>query len=170
MNHKYLVAIIGLAATFGLAGCTSFTPVYGDVSSSGISAARFNFAPPGTRSAQLILSRLDVVFPGPAGPGDPVLSVVATEQGLSRGMVELDGPEPSGVRVEATVTITQNDQVVFTATRFADTAYQGGELTPSTIFSATGARETAARAVAESLRVAILAGYRPPVVASVPGN
>jgi hypothetical protein len=170
MTHKHLVAIIGLAAALSLSGCTSFTPVYGDVSSTGISAARFNFAPPETRSAQLIMSRLDIVFPGPAGPGDPILSVVATEQGLSRGLVELDGPEPRGVRVEATVTITKNDQVVFTATRFADTAYQGGELTPTTIFSATGARETAARAVAEALRVAILAGYRPPIVASVPGN
>jgi hypothetical protein len=163
MTMKQLLGPIaaGLLA-LGLSACTSFAPVYGDVSSTSVSAARFNFAPPKNRLEQIILNRLDIACPGPANPGDPVLTVTAATTGLAGGLSDaIDVGNPVSTRVEATVTITHGDQVVFTTRRFTDSTYQSGKLTPTDVFSATGAQETAARSTAESLRAAILAGYRP---------
>jgi len=65
------------------------------------------------------------------------------------------------MRVEATVTIRQPDGQTVSFTRFADTSYQGEKLSPTNYESEIGAEEAAAHAVAEALRAAILAGYRP---------
>jgi hypothetical protein len=146
-----------------LTACTSFAPVYGDRSTTGISAARFNFAPPNNRLEQVILNRLKLAFPGEAGPGDPLLDIAAGTSSLPRSMSDtFDVSRPANFRLTATVTITQAEKTLFTASRFNDSAYQGGRLTPVDIETANGARESAARSVAESLRAAILAGYVPP--------
>jgi hypothetical protein len=169
MNRKHF---LGLAAAFvavALSGCTSFTPVYGDMSSAGIANARFNFAPPKSRLEQVIYNRLAIAFPGPASVTDPLLTVSAGTAGVAGGMSNAVAvANQVTTRVEATVTITQGDQVLFTATRFTDSAYQSGKLTPTDIMSSTGAQETAAQSTAESLRAAILAGYRPGMVPIVP--
>ncbi|MVS97490.1 hypothetical protein [Devosia marina] len=144
-----------------LAGCTSLAPVYGDPASGrDVSSVRFNFAPPDSHIEQIILNRLKVAFPGPALLSDPVLDIAASTsspQGSMSNAYEV--ARPVNVRVEATVTIMDGEETIFEATRFTDTAYQSGKLTPTDIASAAGARETAARSTAEALRAAILAGY-----------
>lgn len=161
MNRRTALLLLGTGAlATALAGCTSFTPVYGDASP--VSTARFNFADPGNRLEQIILQRLQLAFPGPAAPSDPVLRVTATTPGIPE--IKSDAYDvgiPMPVRVEATVSITSGDQVLLQATRFSDTAYQSEKLSPTNAASLIGAQETAARSTAESLRAAILAGYRP---------
>jgi hypothetical protein len=155
-----------LAATALLAGlvtaCTSFAPVYGDRSATSAQAVRFNFAAPDSRMEQIIFDRLKLAFPGQAGPDDPVLDLVATTDHPPRSISNAyPVARPINVRGQATVTITKGKEVLFEATRFADSAYQSGKLTPTDMASAQGAQENVAEGVAESLRAAILAGYRP---------
>jgi len=168
MDRRHVLAIItaGLFAV-GLSGCTSFSPVYGDMSGAGLADARFNFAPPTNRLEQVILNRLAVAFPNPAGPDDPVLSVSASSSSPQRALSDaFDVGVPINVQVQASVTIAAGGQRLFSATRFTDTAYQGGKLSPTNQASAEGAREQAAESTAEALRAAILAGYRPGAVST----
>lgn len=151
-----------------LAGCTSFAPVYGTSAAGGIASARFNFLPPGSRIEQLIIDRLKVAFPGEASPQDPTLDIAASVGSYPGSISDaFDVARPANVRVTASVTIARDDAVLFAATRFSDTAYQNGKLTPVDIASSAGAQETAARNAAEAIRAAILSGYRPGVTASV---
>lgn len=163
-RRMFTLAGVGLLA-LGLSGCTSFTPVYGDMSDAGLANARFNFASPTNRLEQVILNRLAVAFPNPAGPNDPVLSVSASSSSSQQALSDaFDVGAPINVQVRASVTITSGGERLFSATRFTDTAYQGGKLSPTNQASAEGAREQAAESTAEALRAAILAGYRPGVV------
>lgn len=162
MRRGLRAALAGgiLAAT--LAGCTSFAPVYGDRTGGDMASARFNFAAPDSRVEQIILNRLKLSFPEPALPSDPTLDIAAAVSAPQNSMSDAYAvARPVNVRVEATVTIRRNNETVFEARRFADTAYQGGKLTPVDLASGEGASEVAARATAEALRAAILAGYRP---------
>ena len=161
-----LTKLLALSATTLLAGllaaCTSFAPVYGDRSGAGMESVRFNFASPDSRLEQIIFDRLKLAFPGQAGPNDPVLDIVVTTASLPGSQSNAFSiARPVNTRVEAALTIKGDDAVEFSATRFADTAYQSGKLTPVDIASVAGAQETAARSVAEALRAAVLAGYRP---------
>ena len=158
MNRMKLLSIVATAllATI-LAACTSFSPVYGDRSGPDLQSARFNFAVPDSRLEQIIFDRLKLAFPGQAGPNDPILDIAATTSSLPGSMSNaIAVARPVNIRVEATVTITKDDRTLFEATRFADTAYQSGKLTPVDIASTQGAEETAAKAAAESLRLTIL--------------
>jgi hypothetical protein len=161
VKHILTVLASGLMALV-LAGCTSFAPVYGDMSDTGIAAARFNFTAPDTRLEQLVRNRLQSAFPNPATLLDPVLTVSVRTAGVSGILSDVyDINEPVGRRVEATVTITRGEETLFTATRFVDTSYQSGRLELGNGLASAGAQEVAARSVAEALRAAILAGYRP---------
>jgi len=158
---KAVLAATLLAGT--LAGCTSFTPVYGDhAGGRSMAEVRFNFASPDSHLEQIILNRLKLAFPGPALPSDPTLDIdVATRSPRGPMSDAYAVAQPVNVRVEATVTIESGNEILFEATRFTDTAYQGGKLTPTNAFAGTGAREAAAESLAEALRAAMLAGYRP---------
>lgn len=160
MRRALLSALLTGATALVLAGCSGFTPVYGERSA--LATARFNFAPPTNRVEQIILNRLAIAFPNSGSAGDPVLKVSASSTSLGSNLSNaVSVGALSATRVEASVTITQGETTLFSATRFTDTSYQGGKLTPTDIASGTGAEETAAQSTAESLRAAILAGYRP---------
>lgn len=170
MSRRRVLALLGGGMlTLSLAGCTSFSPVYGDMSGGGLASARFNFAEPSNRLEQVILNRLRVAFPNAAGPGDPVLRVVARSTSPAAALSDAFAVgTPVNVGVQATISIVQDEQTLFTATRFTETAYQGGKLSPSNLLSAEGTREAAAESTAEALRAAILAGYRPGMVSTQP--
>ena len=162
MIRTKLLSLAAMALLAGLlTACTSFAPVYGDRSGPSMEAVRFNFASPDSRLEQIIFDRLKLAFPSEAGPDDPVLDIAASTVSLPGSMSNAFAvARPANVRVQATVAITNDDRVLFQATRFADTAYQSGKLTPVDIASSAGARETAAKAAAEGLRLSILSGYR----------
>ncbi|UYN98333.1 MAG: hypothetical protein KIT02_10180 [Devosia sp.] len=159
-RSRFLVVLGAGLVSLALSGCTSLAPVYGD--RSGAEAIRFNFASPSNRMEQLVLNRLRVAFPGAAGAADPVLTVRASS---ASAYTPKSDPfrirDPKAEAVQATVTIRQGDEILLEATRSAETAYQDATLSLTDQESEIGAEETAARAVAESLRLAILAGYRP---------
>lgn len=169
MKPNRLATLIGVALlSLALAACSSFTPVYGDRAGGGLSEARFFFAEPGSRIEQIVLNRLRTVFPQPARPGDPTLSVSVSAGGAYEGISNaFPARRPLGRRVTATVSIVGADGTAFSATRFVDTSYQSDSVTPADAAAADGAMERAARAVAESLRAAILADYRPGMSALV---
>ncbi|MHA6298284.1 hypothetical protein [Devosia sp. CAU 1758] len=162
-KHKLLPIAIALTLLGLLAGCTSFAPVYGDRATDGsLASARFNFAPSNSRLEQIILDRLKVAFPGEASPLDPVLDISASAGGLPGSVSNaFSVSRPANIRVTATATISQGGIVLFETTRFSDTSYQTGKLTPVEIASASGTQEAAARSTAEAIRAAILAKYRP---------
>jgi hypothetical protein len=163
LNRTKFLAIAATALLAGfLTACTSFAPVYGGRSGAGMEAVRFSFASPDSRLEQIVLGRLKLAFPGEAGPNDPVLDITVTTASLPGSQSNaFSVARPVNLRVEATLTVTRDGEVEFSATRFADTAYQSGKLTPVDIASVAGAQETAARSVAEALRLSILSGYRP---------
>lgn len=163
MTRTKLLSLAAMALLASLlTACTSFAPVYGDRPGAGMDSVRFNFASPDSRIEQIIFDRLKLAFPGEAGPNDPVLDIVASTASPAGSMSDAFAvARPVKIRVEATVTISRDDRILFEATRFADTAYQSGKLTPVDIASSQGAQETAARAAAEFLRLSVLSGYRP---------
>lgn len=168
-RRDFLAFLFSGLLVIGLAGCTSFSPVYSDGAATGLAAARFNFAPPTSRLEQVVLNRLSLAFPAQGGPGDPVLrvSVSSTSPGEALSNAMAVGA-PVNVRVNATVSIVQDGATLFSASRFADTSYQGGKLAPTNQASAEGARDVAAQSAAEALRAAIMAGYRPGLVSTQP--
>lgn len=154
------VALVVVAAA--LAACSSFVPVYGDRTGTSMQTVRFNFAAPDNRLEQIIVDRLKLVFPAEATPQDPVLDIVATlAGGAGSASNALAVARPSNFRVQATVTIMQADALLFNATRFVDSGFQGSKLTPTDLLSSAGAQESAARAVADSIRAAIISAYVP---------
>lgn len=155
------VALFVVAAA--LVACSSFVPVYGDRTETSMETVRFNFAAPDNRLEQIIIDRLKLVFPAKALPQDPVLDIVATlAGGGGSASSAFSVARPSNFRVQATVTIVQVDALLFNETRFVDSGFQGSKLTPTDLLSSTGAQESAARAVADSIRAAIISTYVPP--------
>lgn len=166
--RRAIVKCLAIAATLAiLSGCSGLVPVYGE--GSPMAGLRFNFAEPETRTEQIIVQRLAQVFPQPAGPDDPELKVTTYTTGVWGGISNAMAiGRPAGIRVEGRVTIMQDGEEVFTAFRFTDTTYQAGKLTGVDLASKIAAEETAARGTAESLRTAILAGYRPGMTPRTP--
>lgn len=155
---KLLKAFGVLAVLSVLSACSSFTPVYADRSGDALRSVRFNFAEPSSRLEQIILNRLKLAFPGQATPGDPTLDVDASVISLPSSMsTAFAVARPVNIRVQAVASIARNDEVVLEETRFVDTSYQGGKLTPTDLFSKSGAEEQAAEAVAAALEAAIVA-------------
>ena len=166
-RHQVLTFGASALLAAALAGCTSFAPVYGDASGTGMASARFNFAPPANRLEQVILNRLGVAFSNSAGPGDPTLRVSARRSSPSAALSDTFAVgTPVNLRVEATITIVQAGKTLFTATRFADGAYQGDKLSGVDLASSAGTGEQVAESVAEALRAAIISGYRPGAVST----
>lgn len=164
MTRTKLLPLAAMALLASLLNaCTSFAPVYGDRPGDGMESVRFNFASPDSRIEQIIFDRLKLAFPGEAGPNDPVLDIVASTASPAGSMSDAFAmARPVKVRVEATVTVSRDDRILFEATRFADTAYQSGKLTPVDIASSQGAQEKAANSAAEAIRAAILGEYGRP--------
>ncbi len=170
MSRRHCLALLGTGMlAFALSGCTSFAPVYGGASGADLASARFNFAAPTNRLEQIILNRLSLTFPNTPGPNDPVLKISAHSAAPAAALSNAVAVgSPVNVRVEATITIVQDNQTLFSATRFSDSAYQSGRLSPTDLASADGVREAVAENTAEALRLAILAGYRPGMVSTQP--
>ncbi len=165
---KVLQVVIFPAMALVLAACSSFAPVYGSRTESAASSIRFNYADPDDRLEQLVLNRLSVAFPARATAADPILDIAVSVRSLAAPLSDSFAVAiPARIRVQAVVTITQGDEIVFEALRFVDTAYQTGKLASADISASQGAQESAARSVAESVRAAILAGYRPATMSAI---
>jgi hypothetical protein len=162
MMKCILTVLAAVVISLGLSACSGFAPVYGTNGAGGMSGASFQFAEPTNRTEQIIINRLKVAFPGPASAGDPVLKVSAGQGGQQNSMSKAFAvARPISTEVSGTVTVSQGETVLFTATRVTGTAYQSGKLTLNDFESRKGTQELAAQSTADALRAAILAGYRP---------
>jgi hypothetical protein len=161
MTKRFFAVILGCVLAVVLAGCSSFTPVYGTANGISPLAYSFNFAKPRNRLEQIILGDLASAFPATPTSASPTLTVTATVVNMGGSMsssITVGRVESS--RVTATVAIDTNGQVV-NITRFTEAGYQPGALVITDQAALTDAQETAAHSTAESLRAAILATYRP---------
>ena len=158
-----LVALAFLTPALTLAGCTSFAPVYSDAAMSEAKFA-FNYAKPSSRLEQVAYQELSLRFPEARRADAPTLAVSISAGG--RGLTRSASVNPvTNYEASASGTVTITDasgKKLFAATRNASTGYQ----TNGQVFADTeafrAASEQAARDVAESLRLAILAGYKGP--------
>lgn len=157
-----LVSLVLLAPMLAVAGCTGLTPVYSDAAMAQKTFA-FNFAKPNSRLDQVAYQELASRFPN-AAPDAPTLAVSISAGGRQLTRSATDNPvtnSEAGAYGTLTITDAQGKQL-FVASRNASSSYQ----TNGQVFADTeaykAATEQATRAVAESLRLAVLAGYKGP--------
>ncbi|WIJ24055.1 LPS assembly lipoprotein LptE [Devosia sp. RR2S18] len=159
-----LVALVG-------SGC-SFQPVY-QTNAAGLDAASlaFNMAEPNSRLEQMVYQELSLRFTSSGHPNTPHLRVVASSServaSLSatpqtrRGGVTIGSAEAVEVTVTATAVVTHVGMEAFTVSRVATALYNSN--IPNSVLATSvaqeKAQEDAAKAAAESLRLALLARF-----------
>lgn len=157
--HAILIAglFAGLATTLG--GC-SFSPVYRDAAASQ-PLLELAYAKPTTRLEQVIYQELGLRFAASTAPTAALATVTASAAGATIGLSVTDNPNKlSRVTVTATLTLAARDGSAAEPRRFtrqasADYTTSGQVLADNA--AATDTAERAAKAAAESLRLALLA-------------
>lgn len=154
-----LGAAAAMSLTLALSGCTGLTPVYGE---HGLGAERIalSYGDPASRLDQIVYQELSLRFGADAGPGAPHVQV-STSAGLgiiTRSQREIAAIATQEVTVTATAVITDpNGKVApIVLTRRASAQFTTNNQTLANSSAATEASERAAKAAAESLRLAIL--------------
>lgn len=160
-SHRRAVAALILAATLatGLGAC-SFSPVY-----SGALAARptldIAYAQPTTRLEQIIYQELALRLGSSSSQTSTVASVSASASGSGSALMTSvrRANAPAQVTVTARLTLKQpsEDAPAVTIIRRATADYSSADQVLADNTAASEAEERAARAVAESLRLALLA-------------
>lgn len=159
----------GFAAGLGLslavaclAGC-SLTPAYSENAS--IRQLALTYPEPASRLQQIVYQELRRDFGGDAGPDASLATVSISQSVVDLTKSAVGNPrEPYQVTLTGTLTITQrtNEEqaptILFQATRHASASYTTDGQSLAERFAYTDAGENAARELAESLRLAILAG------------
>ncbi len=159
-THRGALLAAMLGAGTMLSGC-SFSPVYSGALASQPSLA-LAYARPNSRLEQIIYQELSLRFGSTDSPTAPLVSVslvpVVSEMVMSR----TDNPtKPLEAAVTATLTITPRDGVggpPQTYTRRATAGYTQNDQVLAGRRAQEEALERAAKAAAESLRLAVLAG------------
>lgn len=148
-----------LAATAAVGGCT-LTPVYSDANQAR-SLVQFAYAAPSNRTEQIIYNDLGLRFARSDSPTAPLVAVSASPGGQSLALSSTVNPnKPNQAIVTANLTITPRDgstTPVVTLTRTASAGYTSNSQAEANAAAFIGASEQAAHAVAEQLRLAILA-------------
>ena len=154
----FSAVILGFGATLG---ACSFTPVY-----SGAMAEQptlnLAYAKPNSRLEQIIYQELSLRFGTSQSPTAPLVSVSAASGASDMVITTTANPsKPLSVTVTASLTIAQRDgsdtpPISYVRTASAEYTRAGQVLADNA--AAGEAAERAARAVAESLRLAVLAG------------
>ena len=154
---------LGLLALGGLSACT-LTPVYGD---HGVTAdaLKLNFAAPHSRLEQVVYQELALRFGTSDAPDAPQVSVsVASSSRVVAQSTTVDPAVPSIATATGTITITRGGKVILTATRQASQTFTNGGQVLANNAAQADAAERAARGLAESLRLTIIAALAGPEV------
>lgn len=176
---RQTIAAAIVVALFG-AGC-SFRPVYGvNAGAPDAISLAFNLAKPNSRTEQVVYEVLALRFATSTAPNTPELSVstsasarrlgfdgapvfVGQTYNQERGEFEDNGRrnELLRQRIDVTVnaTVTLDGRTLFTTTRFASADYNTTGNVLADQAALTDAEERAAKAAAESLRLALLAKF-----------
>ncbi|WP_240233628.1 LPS assembly lipoprotein LptE [Devosia lacusdianchii] len=155
---RQTIAAALLASLLG-AGC-SFSPVYSDGSPINAMSLAFNLGSPSSRIEQIIYEDLSFRFATSTAPKTPKLTVIASTTSRTIAMAT-NGPvsDPYRATVTATATATYEGKVIFEARRSASADYTASGQVLADNSAAIDAQERAAKAVAESLRLAIFAQF-----------
>jgi hypothetical protein len=155
------LAMLGILAAAGLSACSGFTPVYGDRIESGTSVSQYLFAysAPVSRYDQVVYAELRLRLGN--NPGPDAATITVTTSPSARALTKSAVTRPSQ-QYEATITanaqvVAATGEVLFTGTRSASALYTTNSQVLADNAAAADAMERAARSVAESLRLAILA-------------
>lgn len=158
-----LVAV-ALGATAALAGCSGLRPVYGPAGI-GQQQLAFRYAEPSGRLDQIIIQDLMLRL-GKGGGVDAPQIRISTASG-SRDLTRTDVERPRAQKemsVTATFTVLAADgEVVLTGRRKATAQYETVGQVLADEAAAQDARERAARAVADTIRLTILAELAAPM-------
>jgi len=151
-------SIVVLLVASGTLGACSFSPVYGGASTSR-TTTELAYAKPSTRLEQIVYQELALRIGESASPMAPLVS--ASVSAVNRDVALSDSDDPNEARevtVTATITIAPRDGRMATAiTRRATATYTTNSQVLANRAAEQDADERAAKAVAESLRLAILA-------------
>lgn len=161
LSRRSLLALaLASVTSTGLAGCT-LAPVYGDAAAAPTHHA-LQYADPSSRLAQIVVHRLAISFPSTTDPAAPRLSVAAhvSTTNLYRTKVG-DFAYPHRATVTAEVTVTRDGKTIASFSRFASADYNSVGQVVSDEQAAIEARERAAAAVAETVRLALLSALAP---------
>lgn len=155
--------LLALFVPVTLAACSSLRPVYGD---NGLTnqAIELAYDKPANRLEQVIYQSLSLRLGEARGPGAPLVSVAATQS--SRSLTKGTATSPNRQRqmtVTATITLTAaNGTVLFSGKRAASADYTTDAQALSNQAAETEAAERAAKALAETIRLTLLAALASP--------
>ena len=157
--RRSVMAGLFLAVGTSLGAC-SFTPVYGGAVADQPSL-QLAYAKPNSRLEQIVYQELSLRFGSSSSPTAPLATVSVGASGADMVVTTTTNPaKPVSIAVTATLTITARDgsdtePKVIVRTATAEYTRAGQVLADAA--AATEASERAARSVAESLRLALLA-------------
>lgn len=156
--RRIALAAILLGGATALGAC-SFTPVYSSALA-GQPMLELAYAKPTTRLEQIIYQELALRLGASEAATAPlVMATVATSSSAIGMSVTANPNKPYRATVSATLTVTPRDGSgkPLSFTREASAEYTASGQVLANTAAATDAQERAARAVAESLRLALLA-------------
>lgn len=148
---------LALCGVGGLAGCTSYAPVYGD-SGTNVAQANFQYAKPVNRLDQIIYQDLTLKMGRSATGVAPLLEITTTTS--SRDLTSTDVNRPSQqyeAVVTATIKVTSPaGAVVFNTTRSASAVYTTDGQGLAENEAQRSAEDNAARELAETIRLTLM--------------
>jgi len=141
-----------------LAGCTA-APIYSSGTGFAATAPVLAYGEPTNRVDQVIYNELRLRLPATDAPGAPRLVVTAVSSGVTEALSRTANPNTlQAITVTATATLTRSAGTEPIAiTRAATANYTTNDSVLSSTEALNEANERAARAVAEQLRLALLA-------------
>lgn len=163
---------LALCAPLALASCTSFTPVYGD---NGIvnSELELRYAAPANRLDQIIYQQLALRLGKSNNPNAPLVTVTTSAKSRSLPTADVSPVDNRQVTVTAAITITTVEtpatdttpevlKTLFSASRNASADYTTGPQSLANQQAAQEAQERAAKALADTVRLTIIAALASP--------
>lgn len=153
-----LAAVLAVTAMLPLlSACSSFRPVYG--SPGAISRYSFDYAAPASRLDQIIYTELRLRL-GPDTDADGAIKVAVSATAGARNLTRTGVAKPATTAemvVTATISVVGPDgEVIFTGTRTASALYVTVGQVLADTSAQTDAAERAARALADTVRLAIV--------------
>lgn len=156
---RTLLLALALSATAGLSACTGIRPLYGEAGT-GISRHVFAYGEPASRLDQVIYTELRLRL-GPNSVAPDAVRVSVSSYSYGRALTKTNVSRPSQqyeMIAVANVSISGPDgQNIFTGQRRATAAYQVVSQVLADNAAAAEASDRAGRALAETLRLTILA-------------
>lgn len=151
------------AATGGLAGCTAFTPVYGE---RGVSQQRLELAysEPGNRLDQLVIQDLSLKLGKSGDPDAPLVTISSSP--ANRTLTRTGTAKPvtqQEVTVTVSYTVAADGRLVTFGSRSASASWTSSGQVYADEAAYRDAEERAARAAAETVRLSILSTLATPV-------